>query len=104
MEERIYIRRHWPTLSRLRGALRTEPNISMAVVFGSVARGDDTTGSDVDLLLVLRTPGLCQRVALVERLRKRTDLAVEVVALEGCPAPPVADGRDPARRTRVDRP
>jgi hypothetical protein len=34
--ERIYLRRHWSTLSSLRGALRTEPNVSMAVVFGSV--------------------------------------------------------------------
>lgn len=80
--ERIYLRRHWSTLSSLRRVLRTEPNISMAVVFGSVARGDEREESDVDLLVALRKPGLCHRVALAERLRKRTGLTLEVVALE----------------------
>ena len=82
VEERIYLRRHWATLSRLRRALRTEPNVSMAVVFGSVARGDDEAGSDVDLLVALRDPGLRPQVVLAERLHKRTGLALEVVALE----------------------
>jgi predicted nucleotidyltransferase len=82
VEERTYLRRHWQTLSQLRRALRTEPNVSMAVVFGSVARGDDDSGSDVDVLVALRNPGLRHRVALAERLRKRTGLELEVVALE----------------------
>ncbi len=80
--ERIYLRHHWPTLSSLRRALRTEPGVSMAVVFGSFARGDDREESDVDLLVALREPGLRHRVALAERLRKGTGLALEVVALE----------------------
>lgn len=80
--ERIYLRRHWSTLSSLRRALRTEPGVSMAVVFGSVARGDDHVESDVDLVVALREPGLHHRVALAERLRKRTGLNLEVVALE----------------------
>jgi len=80
--ERIYLRRHWSTLSSLRRALRTEPGVSMAVVFGSVARGDDHADSDVDLLVALRDPGLLPRVALAERLRRRTGLTLEVVALE----------------------
>jgi predicted nucleotidyltransferase len=80
--ERIYLRRHWSTLSSLRGALRTEPNVSMAVVFGSVARGDDDLESDLDLLVALREPELHHRVALAERLRKHTGLTLEVVALE----------------------
>jgi predicted nucleotidyltransferase len=80
--ERTYLRRHWSTLSSLRRALRTEPGVSMAVVFGSVARGDDDVESDVDLLVALRKPELRHRVALAERLRERTGLALEVVALE----------------------
>jgi predicted nucleotidyltransferase len=80
--ERIYLRRHWPILSSLRRTLRTEPSVSMAVVFGSVARGDDHVESDVDLLVALREPGLHRRIALAERLRKRTGLTLEVVALE----------------------
>lgn len=54
----------------------------MAVVFGSVARGDDDAESDVDLLVALRDPGLRAQVALVERLRERTGLMLEAVALE----------------------
>ncbi len=82
LDERMYLRSHWQTLSRLRSALRTEPNVSMAVVFGSVARGDDDDASDLDLLVALRDPGLQPQVALTERLRGRTGMALEVVALE----------------------
>jgi predicted nucleotidyltransferase len=82
VEERAYLRRHWPTISRLRRALRTEPNVSIAVVFGSIARGDDYADSDVDLLVGLRDSGLSNRVALAGRLRKHTDLPLDVVALE----------------------
>ncbi len=82
LEERIYLRTHWATLGALRSALRTEPNVSLAVMFGSVARGDDDSESDVDLLVALRDPGLLARVALAGRLRKRTRLDLEIVALE----------------------
>ncbi len=82
VDERAYLRRHWPTISRLRAALRTESNVSLAVLFGSVARGDDYADSDVDLLVGLRDPGLSNRVALAGRLRKHIDLPLEVVALE----------------------
>lgn len=82
VEERVYLQRHWPTISRLRAALRTEPNVSLAVLFGSVARGDDDSGSDVDVLVGLREPGLSEKVALARRLHARTGLPLEVVALE----------------------
>jgi predicted nucleotidyltransferase len=82
VDERVYLRRHWPRISRLRAALRTEPNVSLAVLFGSVARGDDYADSDVDLLVALREPGLSNQVALKGRLRKHIDPPVEVVALE----------------------
>jgi predicted nucleotidyltransferase len=82
VDERVYLRRHWPTISGLRAALRTEPNVSLAVLFGSVARGDDDEESDVDLLVGLRDPGLSNRVALVKRLRKHVDPPLEVIALE----------------------
>jgi predicted nucleotidyltransferase len=82
VDERVYLRRHWPTISRLRAALRTEPNVSLAVLFGSVARGDDDEESDVDLLVGLRDPDLSNRVALARRLRKHIDLPLEVIALE----------------------
>jgi hypothetical protein len=34
VDERVYLRHHWPTLSQLRRALRTEPNVSLAIVLG----------------------------------------------------------------------
>ncbi len=80
--ERVYLRGHWSTLSLLQSALRTEPNVSLAVVFGSFARGSEDADSDVDVLVALRQPGVGQRVALTERLRARTGLPVETVALE----------------------
>jgi predicted nucleotidyltransferase len=82
VDERVYLRRHWPTISRLRAALRTEPNVSLAILFGSVARGDDDEQSDVDLLVGFRDPGLGNGVALATRLRKHIDLPLDVIALE----------------------
>ena len=52
-DERRYAMEHWPLLSTLRRALRTEPNVRLAVLYGSVARGDDTPDSDLDLLVSL---------------------------------------------------
>ena len=37
----------------LRRALRTEPNVRLAVLYGSLARGDEDAGSDLDLLVSL---------------------------------------------------
>lgn len=82
VQERVYLRSHWPRLSGLQSALRTEPSVSLAVVFGSVARGDDDASSDVDLMVALRRSGVAQRLALAERLRARTGSIVEVLALE----------------------
>ena len=36
-----YVRRHWPFFDRLLAALRTQPSVRLAVVFGSVARGEE---------------------------------------------------------------
>ncbi len=82
VDERVYLRRHWPTISKLRAALRTEPNISLAVLFGSVARGDDDEQSDLDLLVRFRDPELGNGVALATRLRKYIDIPLDVILLE----------------------
>ena len=42
LREEAYLRRHWPLLSELRDALRTEPNVRLAVLFGSQATGQGT--------------------------------------------------------------
>jgi predicted nucleotidyltransferase len=51
--EADYLREHWGLLLRLRQALRTERNVRLAVLYGSVARGDEDAGSDLDLLVAL---------------------------------------------------
>jgi predicted nucleotidyltransferase len=78
--ERVYARRSWPLLSNLREALRTEPTVSMAVLFGSRARGDDHSLSDVDLLVRLRRGADPHELAA--RLSARVGHRVQAVMLD----------------------
>src|SRR3954468_5666025 len=78
--DKAYVRSHWDLLSRLREALRTEPNVRFALLFGSAARGDDTEESDVDLLVEMRDPLLTIDLAI--KLREVLGRNVDVVALE----------------------
>jgi predicted nucleotidyltransferase len=98
--ETAWVRSHWQLVGGLLSALRTEPNLELAVLFGSVARGDDVSGvSDVDLLVCLRRsePGAEQalRGRLSERLRSEVQL-VPLQAARGDPhllAEVLRDGR-----------
>src|SRR3954447_12891559 len=78
--EKRYVRSHWDLLSQLREALRTEPNVRFALLFGSTARGDDTKESDVDLLVEMRDPLLT--IDLAVKLQETLGRSVDVVALE----------------------
>jgi predicted nucleotidyltransferase len=80
LAERAYARHAWPLLTSLRQALRTEPSLSLAVLFGSRARGDEHLSSDLDLLLELR--GGADARQLAGRLSERLGLRVQVVLLE----------------------
>ena len=82
LSERQYARRNWPLLSQLRQALRTEHNVRLAVLFGSAARGTDTAGSDVDVLVGLRDADLRRVVDLSAKLTALAGRAVDVVRLE----------------------
>jgi predicted nucleotidyltransferase len=94
-----YARRSWPLISTLREALRTEPNVRMALLFGSAARGTDTAASDVDLLVRLTDPGLDRTIDLETKLADMTGRRVDVVRLEDAESQPeflaavVEDGR-----------
>jgi predicted nucleotidyltransferase len=79
VDERVYLRGHWTTLARLREALRTEPSVRAAVLFGSLARGDDRAGSDIDLLAELRDVTPAARLDLRRRLEAATGRAVQLV-------------------------
>jgi predicted nucleotidyltransferase len=80
-EEERYLRAHWTLLSRLHAALRTEPNVRLAVVFGSLSRGDERSDSDVDLLVDLRDDAWERRQSLTRRLEHAMGRTVELVVL-----------------------
>lgn len=81
-----YLQSHWQVLAALTRALRTEPGVGLAVLYGSVARGDDWPESDIDLLIDFRDD-TASRVALERRLGAALDRRVDVARLAH-----VADG------------
>jgi predicted nucleotidyltransferase len=82
LSERRYVRHAWPLIAALRAALRTEPNVRFALLYGSAATGEDTADSDVDVLVSLQDPDLSKLIALEGRLSERVGRDVEVVRLE----------------------
>jgi predicted nucleotidyltransferase len=80
-DEEQYLRGHWDLLGQLRSALRTESNVRLAVVFGSVARGEDRVDSDVDLLVELADESWARRQRLNTRLERGLDRPVELILL-----------------------
>lgn len=85
-EEQRYLRSHWALLRALRAALRTEPSVLTAVLFGSAARGDDDENSDVDICVELREIDTASLPELEERLRRATGRRVDLF--------PLADARE----------
>lgn len=82
LREEAYLRRHWPMLSDLRSALRTEPNVRLAVLFGSLATGGDTDRSDADILVQLLDPSMGRLAELTGRLEQRGTRDVQLVRLK----------------------
>ena len=88
--ETVWVRSHWPLVGQLLAALRTEPNVELAVLFGSVARGVDVAGSsDVDLLVKLRRPSPGALDALRRRLGERLRADVEIVPFQAAVRDPM---------------
>jgi predicted nucleotidyltransferase len=79
-DEREWVLRHWPTVARLRGELRTEPSVRLAVLFGSSARGRQHRRSDLDLLIELDAPGPGRLADLENRLSSATGREVQLVS------------------------
>jgi predicted nucleotidyltransferase len=89
LSEEEYLRSHWPLLRALRGSLRTEPNVRLAVLFGSVATGDDDDRSDIDVLVVIAVSHVGRVAELSDRLSRAVGRHVRLVRLsdaEGSPA------------------
>jgi predicted nucleotidyltransferase len=88
--ERAYLARQWPLLAALRSALRNEPRVRLAVLFGSTARGDDRADSDVDVLVAVsgeRPSG----TELARRLGRATgERPVDVLLLDDAQRSPAA--------------
>ena len=82
LREEAYLRRHWPLLRALRDALRTEPNVRLAVLFGSQATGDGTERSDIDLIVALTDRSAARGAQLTGRLERRLGRDVQAVRLQ----------------------
>jgi predicted nucleotidyltransferase len=97
--EAAYVHRTWPLFSRLLEALRKQPNVRLAVLFGSVARGEETPESDLDLLVHLGGDGLRERAVIVDALHEASGQRVQLVSVDDAEQSPVfladvlADGR-----------
>lgn len=88
LREESYLRTHWPLLRALRGALRTEPNVRLAVLFGSTATGTDEESSDTDVLVALRDSDLRRLAELSERLTRTLAREVHLAGLSEAQASP----------------
>ncbi len=82
LREEAYLREHWPLLRTLRDGLRTEPNVRLAVLFGSQATGSARAGSDVDVLVALEDSDAARVAQLTGRLESRLERDVQLVRLE----------------------
>ena len=87
ISERTYLRENWPVLRGLRQALRTEPSLRAAILFGSYARGEQREASDIDIL-VDRKPGPGLR-AVASRLSMRLGRPIQLIALEDAERAPL---------------
>ncbi len=79
--EREYLRAHWPLLSELRGALLSEHGVRLAMLYGSLARGDEDAGSDLDLLVSLADDRLSAGFELAGRLKRVSGRRVDIAHL-----------------------
>jgi predicted nucleotidyltransferase len=77
-----YLRTHWGLLRALTRALRTEPNVRLAVLYGSTARGEDRLDSDVDLLVEFALDASRVERALAIRLERAVGRHVDVARLQ----------------------
>ena len=73
----------------------------LAVVFGSVARGDENARSDLDLLVELRNDGSGARAELREQLEAAAGRRVQLVGLGEAEYSPLLLADVLSRRSRV---
>jgi predicted nucleotidyltransferase len=103
--EREYLRAHWLLLSQLRRALRTEHGVRLAVLYGSLARGDEDDGSDIDLLISFANDRPLTGSRLAARLQRVSGRRVDIARLERveAQAPLLLDRAIGEGRVLIDR-
>lgn len=79
--EREYLRAHWPLLCELREALLPEHDVRLAVLYGSLARGDEDASSDLDLLVSLTDDHPSAGFELARRLKRLSGRGVDIAHL-----------------------
>jgi predicted nucleotidyltransferase len=100
LREEAYLRKHWPLLQDLRAALRTEPNVRLAVLFGSLATGRSHAGSDLDVLVSLADPAVRRVADITGRLERSLGREVQLVRLQDAERTPLLM-RDALEQGRV---
>jgi predicted nucleotidyltransferase len=80
--EREYLLVHWPLIHELRRALRSQQRVRLAVLYGSMARGDEDEGSDIDLLISFAEDRPSSLYALSRHLQEVCDRHVDIARLE----------------------
>lgn len=79
--ELSYLRARWPLLQDLRQALRTEPNVELAVLYGQAA--DGVSGEDeVEVMVCLRSSGPAAVGELSQRLSDAAGCPIHVMSLQ----------------------
>jgi uncharacterized protein len=78
----ILVTGHRDAVSQLNAVLSAFPQIELAVLFGSVARGCERPDSDVDIAVAARRALTTEeKIALVEALAERTGRPIDLVDL-----------------------
>lgn len=86
--ERQYIRRTWPLIGKLREALRTEQNVRLALLFGSVATGGYDAESDIDIVVDMRDDSLDRLIDLRLKLENVVGRPVDLTRLADAESSP----------------
>ena len=72
---------HWQLLSQLRQMLRTKRGVRLAVLYGSLARGEEDPDSDLDLLVSLAGDSRLASLDFAACLQGETGRRVDVAHL-----------------------
>ena len=81
-QEEVYLRDNWALLADLREVLRTEPNVKLALLFGSFARGSSHQNSDLDLMVEIKNESSVRYRQLLMRIQNKIKKEVQIVSRE----------------------